>query len=184
MTPLGIIRSVIKGITQNTTPNELAAGAALGMIAGLVPKANLTAQALLVLIMVFRVNVPLALACAAALIGDQAALHDMGGAAALKGRNVVAVVMNNGGGGIFDHLPLAAVGGELFERGWIAAPGLSLAGLAAAHGLHHARAATRGELAAALVAALRQGGAWLVEAAVDRHTSKGCFDAFQTLARL
>lgn len=120
----------------------------------------------------------------AALIGDQAALHDMGGAAALKGRNVVAVVMNNGGGGIFDHLPLAAVGGELFERGWIAASGLSLAGLAAAHGLHHARAATRGELAAALAAALRQGGAWLLESAVDRHTSKGCFDAFQTLARL
>ncbi|MDP2810226.1 MAG: 2-succinyl-5-enolpyruvyl-6-hydroxy-3-cyclohexene-1-carboxylic-acid synthase [Rhodocyclaceae bacterium] len=44
----------------------------------------------------------------AALIGDQAALHDCGGFAALRGRNVVVVVMNNGGGGIFDHLPLAA----------------------------------------------------------------------------
>lgn len=60
MTPLGLLRTLIKGISENTTPNELAAGAAMGVLIGLVPKANLTAQLLLVLIMVFRVNVPLA----------------------------------------------------------------------------------------------------------------------------
>ena len=65
MTPLGILRTFINGLTQNTTPRQLAGGAALGVLLGLVPKANLTAQLLLVLLMAFRVNVPLGLGVAA-----------------------------------------------------------------------------------------------------------------------
>ena len=65
MTPLGILRQLIKGITQNTTPNQIAGGAAMGMLIGLMPKANLTTQILLIMLMIFRTNVSVALAMAA-----------------------------------------------------------------------------------------------------------------------
>lgn len=114
----------------------------------------------------------------AALIGDQAALHDMGGFAAARGRPLVTVVMNNGGGGIFDHLPFAAAGADWYERGWVAPQGVAFAGVAAAHGLGYRRAATVPELAAALEGAFAAGGPWLVEVAVDRHESRRRFEAY------
>jgi len=67
MTPLGIIRTLINSLSENTTPRQLAGGAALGVIIGLVPKANLTAQILLILMMVFRINVGLTLVVAAVI---------------------------------------------------------------------------------------------------------------------
>lgn len=119
------------------------------------------------------------------LIGDQAALHDCGGFAALRGRDVVAVVMDNGGGGIFDHLPLAAtVDGALFERAWVAPAGLDLAGLAAAHGLGHRRAATLAALRAVLAEAFRAGGPWLVEVPIDRRQSLEAFHRYFTAAAI
>lgn len=120
----------------------------------------------------------------AALIGDQAALHDCGGFAALAGRNAVVVVMNNGGGGIFDHLPLAAIERAHFEKAWIAPPRLDFAALAAAHGLAFHRASTCAALAAALETAFGEGGPWLVEVPIDRAASKARFDAFFAQAGL
>ncbi|WIM05182.1 MAG: 2-succinyl-5-enolpyruvyl-6-hydroxy-3-cyclohexene-1-carboxylic-acid synthase [Candidatus Nitricoxidivorans perseverans] len=114
----------------------------------------------------------------AALIGDQAALHDCGGFAALAGRNAVIVVMNNGGGGIFDHLPLSAIKRAHFERAWVAPPRLDFAALAAAHGLAFHHAPTCAALAAALGAAFDEGGSWLIEVPIDRAVSKARFDAF------
>ncbi|MFH1619125.1 MAG: TIGR03546 family protein [bacterium] len=82
MTPLGILSKLIKGLTQETSPSQLAGGLALGVMLGLVPKANLTAQLLLVCVMALRVNVPLALAAAGTAtvlnpIADQIA-HPLG----------------------------------------------------------------------------------------------------------
>ena len=114
-----------------------------------------------------------------ALIGDQAALHDAGGMAALKGRNIVVVVANNNGGGIFDHLPLAAVDAASLERGWVAPSGVSLAGLAAAHGLGHIRPASIDDFAAALDRAWARGGPWLVEVPLDRLDSLARFRAYR-----
>ena len=61
MNPLGIIRQFIKGLTTETEPPQIAAGVALGFLIGLLPKATLTAQLLLVLVMALRVNFPMAL---------------------------------------------------------------------------------------------------------------------------
>lgn len=114
----------------------------------------------------------------ALLIGDQAALHDCGGLTALAGRDVVAVVMDNGGGGIFDHLPLAqTVPADLFRRGWTAPPQMDFSALAASFGLRYVKAEDGGTLDSALNAAFAAGGPWLLRVAVDRHISRECFGA-------
>lgn len=64
MTPLGILRYLIKGLTGETSPSQAGGGLALGILLGLIPKANLTAQLILVLIMSLRVNVGIALVAA------------------------------------------------------------------------------------------------------------------------
>ena len=61
MNPLGLIRQFITGITSETEPPQIAAGVALGFLIGLLPKATLTVQVLLVLVMALRVNAPMAL---------------------------------------------------------------------------------------------------------------------------
>lgn len=112
----------------------------------------------------------------ALLIGDQAALHDCGSLAALAGRNAVAVVIDNGGGGIFDHLPLAqAVPAELLRRGWTAPQQADFAALAAAFGLLYVKASDAETLDSALTMAFARGGAWLLHVAVDRHASRERF---------
>lgn len=114
----------------------------------------------------------------ALLIGDQAALHDCGGLAALAGRHVVAVVMDNGGGGIFDHLPLAqAVPADLFQRGWTAPPAIDFPSLAATFGLRYIKAEDGGTLDSALHTAFAEGGPWLLRVVVDRPTSRERFGA-------
>ena len=61
MNPLSLIRQFIKGLTAETDPKQIAGGIALGFLIGLLPKANITAQLLLVLLMALRVNLPMAL---------------------------------------------------------------------------------------------------------------------------
>lgn len=114
----------------------------------------------------------------ALLLGDQAALHDCGGFAALAGRDAVAVVMDNGGGGIFDHLPLAqAVPADLFRRGWTAPQQADFAALAAAFGLSYVKAHDAATLDSALQTAFAGGGTWLVHVVIDRDTSRERFGA-------
>jgi 2-succinyl-5-enolpyruvyl-6-hydroxy-3-cyclohexene-1-carboxylate synthase len=109
----------------------------------------------------------------AVLLGDQAALHDCGGLAALAGRDVVAVVLDNGGGGIFEHLPLArALPAPLLERGWLAPPRLDFRALAGAFGLAYAEAADDQQLATELARACAAGGAHLLRVVIDRAASR------------
>lgn len=61
MNPLSILRQFISGLTAETDPEQIAGGIALGFLIGLLPKANLTAQLLLALLMALRVNLPMAL---------------------------------------------------------------------------------------------------------------------------
>lgn len=118
------------------------------------------------------------LAPTALLLGDQAALHDCGSLALLAGRNAVAVVMDNGGGGIFDHLPFAhALPPEIFRRGWTAPPRADFGALAIAFGLGYAPASDAAALRAALDKAFAAGGPWLVRVAIDRAASRARFAA-------
>lgn len=54
---LGPIRSVLKALLSESTPRQLAMGFAMGMVIGLVPKGNLIAVVLMMILGASRVNV-------------------------------------------------------------------------------------------------------------------------------
>jgi 2-succinyl-5-enolpyruvyl-6-hydroxy-3-cyclohexene-1-carboxylate synthase len=102
------------------------------------------------------------------LTGELALLHDIGGllAAARAGAELTIVCANNGGGNIFDFLPLAQHGaGETFEHHVITPSGVNLAQVAALAGMEHRTATTPDDVRAA---AAEPG---LVEVRTDRATN-------------
>lgn len=104
-----------------------------------------------------------------ALLGDLTAQHDLTALASARGRNIVCVVLNNGGGGIFDYLPQAAL--PEFEQAWLTPQGIDFSAAARAFGVAYTHAATLDDFRAALAAALARGGPTLLEVAIDRATS-------------
>jgi 2-succinyl-5-enolpyruvyl-6-hydroxy-3-cyclohexene-1-carboxylate synthase len=99
--------------------------------------------------------------------GDLGLYHDMNGLAALRAADapVRIVVLNNGGGGIFEFLPQA----EQIERGEFEAlfgtpSGLDLSRVAALYDLPHTRIERLGDLHGAL-----RSGTALIEVPVDRR---------------
>src|SRR5215218_2629842 len=99
------------------------------------------------------------------LVGDVALAHDVGGLLAARrlGLPLAIVLLDNGGGGIFDFLPVASQG-EAFERHVATPHGLDFAHAAALYGLAYEPVATVAELRAALAA----GGARLIHVRTDR----------------
>jgi 2-succinyl-5-enolpyruvyl-6-hydroxy-3-cyclohexene-1-carboxylate synthase len=86
------------------------------------------------------------------LTGELALLHDISGlvAASRAGAELTIVCANNGGGGIFDFLPLAEHGaGATFEEHVITPSGVDLEKLASLAGLEHRTASTPDEVRAA-----------------------------------
>jgi 2-succinyl-5-enolpyruvyl-6-hydroxy-3-cyclohexene-1-carboxylate synthase len=107
----------------------------------------------------------------AVLLGDLAFLHDSNGllGAAARGADLVVVVVDNDGGGIFSFLPqAAAVPAERFEQLFGTPHGVDLVGLAAAHGL--IARVVDDDVGAAVAAALAEGG---VQVLVVRTTRSG-----------
>jgi 2-succinyl-5-enolpyruvyl-6-hydroxy-3-cyclohexene-1-carboxylate synthase len=103
------------------------------------------------------------------LTGELALLHDIGGllAAARAGIPLTVVCANNGGGGIFDFLPVAGAADPAVYEEHIATPSdLDLAAVAALAGMEHRVASTADEVAAAAAA-----GPGLVEFGTDRAES-------------
>jgi 2-succinyl-5-enolpyruvyl-6-hydroxy-3-cyclohexene-1-carboxylate synthase len=99
------------------------------------------------------------------LTGEVALLHDVGGllAARRAGAELTIVCLNNGGGGIFDFLPVAgAADAEAYERHIATPPDVDLAKLAALAEMPHTLATTADEVR---VAAKQPG---LVEVRTDR----------------
>jgi len=103
-----------------------------------------------------------------ALLGDLAFYHDMNGLLAARGLDVVFVVLNNGGGGIFEYLPQSQL--EDFERAWLTPLGLDFSLAAAMYGLNYRKIGTALEFSPVLEAALK-GGAHLIEVTVNRAAS-------------
>lgn len=120
-------------------------------------------------------NVSTALGIAAArgrvvaLLGDLTCQHDLGGLAAARGRDALLVVLNNGGGGIFEYLPPAAL--PEFEAGWLTPQTLDFAAAARAFGLAYRTADRLETFKAACSRALAAGGPCLLEARIDRRAS-------------
>ncbi|HET6834561.1 MAG TPA: 2-succinyl-5-enolpyruvyl-6-hydroxy-3-cyclohexene-1-carboxylic-acid synthase [Acidimicrobiales bacterium] len=107
----------------------------------------------------------------ALLIGDIAFLHDSNGllGAAGRGIDLVCVVVDNDGGGIFSFLPQArALPAERFETLFGTPHGLDLVALAAAYGID-ARALERDDATGAAVGeAAAKGGVHVLVARTDR----------------
>jgi 2-succinyl-5-enolpyruvyl-6-hydroxy-3-cyclohexene-1-carboxylate synthase len=103
----------------------------------------------------------------ALLLGDLSLLHDLTGLGLLRHVTApfVAVVVQNGGGRIFDHLPIAdRWESEPFERYFATPEPVRFDHAAAAFGVTYARAETRVELEAALTAAWSGAVPTLIEA--------------------
>lgn len=103
-----------------------------------------------------------------ALLGDLAFYHDMNGLLAARGLDVVFVVLNNGGGGIFEYLPQSQLAD--FERAWLTPLGLDFAHAAKMYGLGHQKISRAEDFQPALTTALA-GGAHLIEVMIDRALS-------------
>ena len=97
------------------------------------------------------------------LCGDLAMLHDLPALAAAEdvGARGAIVVLNNGGGGIFDFLPVSQVPG--YEQWVRASHGLDFRAVADQFSLVYGRVAARASLQAALDAAAEAPGLTLIE---------------------
>ncbi len=102
------------------------------------------------------------------LAGDLSMLHDGNGLISDRLGNVVFVVVDNDGGGLFDLLP-QAVHAPDFERLFVAPHGLDLVRLAGDRGLQASTAGPIADLASEIDARLDHGGAHALVVAVDRE---------------
>ena len=103
------------------------------------------------------------------LLGDVAFAHDVGSLLTARriGVPLTIVLVDNGGGGIFDFLPVSGER-DAYETHVATPTGLDVAGVARAFGLHHLDVATLGELRAALDHGLTSDGTQLVHVRGDR----------------
>jgi 2-succinyl-5-enolpyruvyl-6-hydroxy-3-cyclohexene-1-carboxylate synthase len=108
------------------------------------------------------------------LIGDVALAHDIGGliAAARLGLKLTIVLLENGGGGIFDFLPVArapvALEGDVYTEHITTPPGLDFAAPATLFGLGHERVADVQGFRSALERALAAEGTSVIEVNTER----------------
>jgi 2-succinyl-5-enolpyruvyl-6-hydroxy-3-cyclohexene-1-carboxylate synthase len=109
------------------------------------------------------------------LIGDVALAHDIGGllAAGRLGLKLTIVLVDNGGGGIFDFLPIShapmAAKDDIYARHIATPTGLDFERAAALYGLAHERVETVPTFRAALESAFSpQVGSAIVQVATDR----------------
>ncbi|HEX6418126.1 MAG TPA: 2-succinyl-5-enolpyruvyl-6-hydroxy-3-cyclohexene-1-carboxylic-acid synthase [Acidimicrobiales bacterium] len=108
------------------------------------------------------------------LIGDVAFLHDSNGllGAAQRAADLVCVVVDNDGGGIFSFLPQArVVGDERFESLFGTPHGLDLVALASAYGAEVRRLGPADDVEAAVATAVAKGGAHVLVVATDRRAN-------------
>jgi 2-succinyl-5-enolpyruvyl-6-hydroxy-3-cyclohexene-1-carboxylate synthase len=104
------------------------------------------------------------------LSGDLALIHDQNGWLTKPRPDLVMVVVNNDGGGIFSFLPQASFP-DHFERLFATPHGLDLALLARMYGLEHLLVTGAGKLAAEVGRRAAAGGSHLLEVRTDREAN-------------
>lgn len=156
-------------IFAGTTPRRVAANRGASGIDGTVSAACGFAAGL---------GAPVALLC-----GDLTALHDLNGLMLLRQADppVLAVVVNNDGGGIFSFLPVAAES-DRFET-WFGTPhGLDLATLAAGFGIETAAPADAAAFRAVLADAVARPRPMLVQVCTGRAANRARHRDLEALA--
>lgn len=96
-----------------------------------------------------------------AVIGDLTAQHDLGSLVLMRNRPFVVIVINNGGGGIFEHLPPARL--PEFEAGWLTPQNLSFEDAAHAFGIAYQQTADPRDAAMRAVRTVSVGRPALIE---------------------
>lgn len=102
-----------------------------------------------------------------ALAGDLSVLHDSNGFLTDIRSDLVLVVLDNDGGGLFDELPPARHA-PAFERLFVTPHGRDLSALAEFHLIGYAEASTPGELVDAVNSSLDRGGVTMIRVPIDR----------------
>lgn len=102
-----------------------------------------------------------------AISGDLSFLHDLSGLLGVGEVNLVLVVVDNNGGGLFDLLPPAAHSPS-FERLFVAPHGRDLVSIGSSLGFEARRVGDLDELSEAAEGCLEGGGAHLLVAPVER----------------
>ncbi|MGH8945805.1 MAG: 2-succinyl-5-enolpyruvyl-6-hydroxy-3-cyclohexene-1-carboxylic-acid synthase [Acidimicrobiia bacterium] len=102
-----------------------------------------------------------------ALAGDLSLLHDQNGLLIEGREDLVIVVLDNQGGGLFDSLP-QAVHAPQYERLFVTPPHRDLALLARFHDIPYLTVTDREELIEAVTSGIENGGTHMVRVPVDR----------------
>ncbi|HLO75595.1 MAG TPA: 2-succinyl-5-enolpyruvyl-6-hydroxy-3-cyclohexene-1-carboxylic-acid synthase [Magnetospirillum sp.] len=103
-----------------------------------------------------------------AMMGDMAFSHDVGSLQLAHNHDITLVVLNNGGGAIFDYLPMA---NTPEYNDFLSPPDIDIGRAARAAGWKHWSADTLPRFEAALANARETGGPCLIEAVIDRKVS-------------
>jgi len=116
----------------------------------------------------------------AALIGDLTLAHDLTALGLGKKIDATLVVLNNGGGGIFEFLPQAELEAEIFERYWLtpAAPDIEKA--CHAYNCRHHRIDQPTDFDTIFSEAVKSEGTDVIEIVLDRKKSTEALKAYWT----
>jgi 2-succinyl-5-enolpyruvyl-6-hydroxy-3-cyclohexene-1-carboxylate synthase len=112
------------------------------------------------------------------IIGDLAFSHDVGSLQMAAGQDVILIVVNNGGGAIFEYQPVAGI--PEFDD-FLATPSLKIGQVSEALGWWIQVVASDADFAAALSRALASPGPNLIELVVDRRAPVARHHQFTSL---
>ncbi len=120
-----------------------------------------------------------------AIVGDVAFVHDMNGLLSARDHaEVIFILVNNDGGGIFHFLPVRNFE-PAFTRHFATPHGLDFAHAASLYGLPHERIETREQLVASLERGIARGGSRIIEVRTDRERNRrsrrAVYDAVRSL---
>lgn len=126
-------------------------------------------------------GIAMALGPTVAATGDLAFLHDLNALALQRQCPLTLLVLDNGGGGIFDHLPQAAL--PEFERAWLTPQALDPAYAARAFGVAYTHAETVSAAIESVLGALSDERPGIVHVPIVRTTSVARIRALHTQIR-
>ena len=113
------------------------------------------------------------------LLGDLSFLHDLSGLLLARELPRPCILINNGGGRIFDYLPQHGLPG--FERLWRTPQSVDLGALCQAFGLQHRRVGDASTWHAALTTALAGERGLIIEVMIDAYQSQEVHLQFRRL---